>query len=87
VKYPGTYQVRILQGAGKGCGDASVDLTLGDQKVTFKTLETGHFQNFVPRALGTIKLEAGHHTLEVRPREKKGAAVMDLRRVTLVRVE
>jgi arylsulfatase A len=86
VKNAGTYEVRILQGAGKGCGDASVDVVVGEQKISFKTLETGHFQNFVPRAIGTIKLEAGHHTLEVRPREKKGAAVMDLRRVTLVRV-
>jgi hypothetical protein len=87
VKHAGTYELRILQGAGKGCGDAAVDVVVGDQKVTFKTLETGHFQNFVPRPIGTVKLEEGHHTLELRPREKKGVAVMDVRRLTLVRVE
>ena len=65
----------------------SVGHTVGEQTVTFKTLETGHFQNFVPRTIGTIKLAEGRQTLTVRPKEKKGVAVMDLRRVTLVRVE
>jgi hypothetical protein len=34
-----------------------------------------------------LELAAGTNTLTVRPVKKKGAAVMDLRRVTLERVE
>ena len=83
----GTYELRILQGAGGGCGGAAVDVAVGGQAVTFTTLDTGHFQNFVPRTIGTIKLNGGRQTLSVKPKEKKGVAVMDLRRVTLLRVE
>ncbi len=87
VTHPGTYAVEILQGAGTGCGGADVDIVVGDQTVAFTTLDTGHFQNFVPRTIGTVKLTAGPHTLAVKPRNKKGAAVMDLRRVTLIRAD
>ena len=50
-------------------------------------METGHFQSFVPREVGILTLSAGENTLTVRPVKKAGAAVMDLRRVTLERVE
>jgi hypothetical protein len=52
-----------------------------------KVQETGGFQNFVERTLGTVTLDkTGAHKLEVRPRTKPGIAVMDLRSVTLKRV-
>jgi hypothetical protein len=50
----------------------------------FVVEDTGHFQNFKPREIGTLSFEkAGRYTLEVRPRKKAAAAVMDLRAVTL----
>jgi hypothetical protein len=52
--------------------------------LTFKVEETGHFQRFIPRSIGTIKLEkAGKYTLTVKAQSKPGAAVMDLRRIVL----
>jgi len=79
----GRYRVVILQGCGKGSGGADVDFLLAGQSLKVTVQDTGHFQNFVPRDIGTIDLPAGRHTLEVRPRTKPGVAVMDLRSVTL----
>jgi arylsulfatase A-like enzyme len=81
--HAGTFTVELLQGCGKGSGGAEVEVAIGEQKLTMKVDDTGHFQRFVPRTLGTMKLEAGKHTFAVKARSKPGAAVMDLRRVTL----
>jgi arylsulfatase A-like enzyme len=52
--------------------------------LTFTVKDTGGFQNFEPRAVGTLKVEkAGRHTLTVRAKTKPGVAVMDLRQITL----
>jgi hypothetical protein len=87
VAQAGKYRVTVLQGCGKGSGGSTVALEAGAAKVEFTVEETGHFQRFVPREVGVLELAAGEHTLTVRPVKKKGAAVMDLRRVTLERVE
>jgi len=80
----GTFEVELLQGCGKGSGGAEVEVTVDGQPLTFKVEETGHFQRFVPRLLGTVKLEkAGRYTLTVKAKSKPGVAVMDVRRVTL----
>jgi arylsulfatase A len=83
----GTYAVEVLQGCGKGSGGAEVELAFAGASVVFKVEETGHFQRFVPRAIGTVKLEKGPQSLVVRAKSKPGPAVMDLRRVTLTAVE
>ena len=87
VAQAGKYRVSVLQGCGKGSGGSTVALEAGAAKVEFTVEETGHFQRFVPREVGVLELAAGETTLTVRPVKKKGAAVMDLRRVTLERVE
>jgi arylsulfatase A-like enzyme len=87
VAQAGKYRVTVLQGCGKGSGGSTVALEAGAAKVEFTVEETGHFQRFVPREVGVLELAAGENTLTVRPVKKKGAAVMDLRRVTLERVE
>jgi len=87
VAKPGKYRVSILQGCGKGSGGSTVALEVGASKAEFTVEETGHFQRFIPREVGLLDLTAGENTLIVRPLKKKGAAVMDLRRVTLERVE
>ena len=49
-----------------------------------KVEETGHFQRFVPRTLGTIKLDKpGRYTLALKAASKPGVAVTDVRRVVL----
>jgi hypothetical protein len=88
VTKPGTYAVEILQCCGKGSGGSTVDFAIGEQKLTVTVQDTGHFQNFVPRDIGKLRFEkAGTYTLSVKPTKKAGAAVMDLRQVTLKPVD
>ena len=83
----GTYRVTVLQGCGKGNGGSVVALDTQQGSCEFTVEETGHFQRFVSREVGKLTLVAGENTLTVRPVKKAKAAVMDLRRVTLERVE
>ena len=83
----GTYRVTVLQGCGKGNGGSVVALDTKQGWCEFTVEETGHFQRFVPREVGKLTLVAGENTLTVRPVKKAKAAVMDLRRVILERVE
>ena len=83
----GTYRVTVLQGCGKGNGGSVVALDTKQGSCEFTVEETGHFQRFVPREVGRLTLVAGENTLTVRPVKKAKAAVMDLRRVILERVE
>lgn len=82
---PGSFRVEILQGCGTGSGGSEVEFAVGEQKLAITVEETGGFQNFVRREIGTIKLDQpGRHTLTVKPRKKPGVAVMDLREVRIV---
>jgi hypothetical protein len=85
VEQPGKYEVRILQGCGKGQGGSEVEVQIGDQALAFTVEDTGHFQNFKERSLGVVALAAPQvHSLQIRPRSKAAAAVMDVRQVRLV---
>lgn len=83
----GEYEVDILQGCGKGHGGSQVKLQIGDQSLSFVVEETGHFQNFIWRTLGSIKLTASDAkeptTLTLTPQTKPGGAVMDVRMIRL----
>lgn len=87
LEEPGRYQVTVLQACGTGQGGSTVELDSGDARLEFVVEETGHFQRFVPREVGTLDLPAGTRRLVVTPLEKKAAAVMDLRSVTLERID
>ena len=81
---PGRYEVEILQGCGKGQGGSEAKIVIGGQTLTFTVEDTGHFQNFVPRAIGTVMIEQpGRLTLELRAVKKAKAAVMDCRQIAL----
>ncbi|MGH8246362.1 MAG: sulfatase-like hydrolase/transferase, partial [Gammaproteobacteria bacterium] len=81
---PGNFAVEVLQGCGKGSGGAEVEVSVGAAELAFVVEDTGHFQNFIPRTVGTLALTTpGPHILAVKPKTKPGVAVMDLRRVTL----
>jgi hypothetical protein len=84
IPQAGRYAVEVLQGCAKG--GSLVDVIVGEASTRFTVEDTGHFQRFVPRRIGVLDLPAGKTTLAVKPFEKKGAAVMDLRRVSLIRV-
>jgi arylsulfatase A-like enzyme len=82
----GQYAVEVLQGCGKGSSGSQVEVTVGEKPLNFYVEETGHFQRFVPRQVGVLDLPQGKTTVSVKVLQKKGGAVMDLRRLTLVRV-
>ena len=83
VKHGGRFEVIALQGCGKGSGGSEVEFAIGDQVLKMTVRDTGGFQNFVERNIGTMNLESGRHALTVKPLTKPGLAVMDLRSVTL----
>ena len=86
ITQPGKFRVEILQGCGNGSGGSEVEFSVGEQKLAITVEETGGFQSFVRRDVGTIELaQAGRFTLVVKPRKKPGVAVMDLREVRLIR--
>ncbi len=82
--HKGVFDVELLQACGKGSGGAEIEVTVAGQTLTMKVEDTGHFQRFVPRTIGTVKLNEGEPvTLAVRAKTKPGPAVMDLRRIML----
>jgi arylsulfatase A-like enzyme len=88
VETPGQYKVEVLQGCGKGSGGAEVELATGDEKVTFTVKDTGGFQMFETRDVGTLNIaKAGRYTLTVKAKTKPGVAVMDLRQIVLTPVK
>lgn len=83
----GEYEIDILQGCGKGHGGSQVKLQIADQSLEFVVEETGHFQNFIWRTLGSVKLVAGNGkeltALTLTPQTKPGGAIMDVRAIRL----
>jgi hypothetical protein len=57
VTKPGTFAVEVLQGCGGGQGGSEVRLAVGEQVLTFTVEDTGGFQNFKARAVGTLKAD------------------------------
>ncbi|MBS0263351.1 MAG: sulfatase-like hydrolase/transferase [Planctomycetes bacterium] len=86
VQTPGKFQVEIVQGCGNGSGGSEVEFAVGDQKIVMTVQETGGFQNWRRREIGSLNIDrAGRHTLTVKPLKKPGVAVMDLQEVKLIR--
>ncbi len=85
VAKAGRYEVEMLQGCSGGGSEVAVEIA--GQTLTFTVENTGAFQHFIARTIGTVDLLAGRPTLAVKPRARKGGAVMDLRQVTLRPVE
>ncbi len=84
VEKGGTFTVEVLQGCGKGSGGSEVELAVGAEKLAFTVKDTGGFQAFEAREVGTLKVEkAGRYTMTVKAKTKPGAAVMDLRQIVL----
>jgi acetyl esterase/lipase len=81
---PGKFDLHVLQGCGKGQGGSEVAVTVGKQSVDFIVEDTGHFQNFKDRVIGSVELDApGVYALDIRVKKKAANAVMDIRQVRL----
>ncbi|QDV12082.1 hypothetical protein CA51_19580 [Rosistilla oblonga] len=85
VSQPMEFQVEVLQGCGKGHGGSTVAIELAGKTVRFVVEDTGHFQNFKPRQIGTIRVDAaGDYSLDLRAIEKVKGAVCDIRQIRLI---
>mgnify|MGYP001162245858 FL=1 len=80
----GMFDVEIHQGCGKGQGGSLVAFEVAGQKLNFTVKDTGHFQNFVPRRVGTVRLAKGEHRFWIKPVKKARNAIMDVRRIRLI---
>jgi arylsulfatase A len=85
VPRAGKLDVEVLQACGKGSGGSEVEIAVtGQPPLTMKVEETGHFQRFVPRTIGSLTFAApAKVTLTVSAKTRPGAAVMDLRQIVL----
>lgn len=84
VTKPGKFEVEVLQGCGTGQGGSEASVTIAGQALPFTVEDTGHFQNFKPRTVGTVQIDQpGRLTLELRAVKKAKAAVMDCRQIVL----
>ena len=78
----GDYDVHILQGCGSGSAGSRVAARVGDEQVDFAIEETGHFQRFVWRQVGVLKLpKKSQLTLSLHVQHKPHNAVGDVRQI------
>jgi hypothetical protein len=90
VTTPGTFDVEVLQGCGKGQGGSTMGVVFdagsgaSETKLGFTVEDTGGFQQFRPRVIGRVKLAAGDHTLRIAPERIAKGAACDIRQVQLV---
>jgi arylsulfatase A len=83
IEKAGDFRVTLRFGCGNGSGGSEVDISIAGQTLPFTVKETGGFQNWQEAELGKVTLPAGRQTLSIKPKVKKGAAVMDVQLVTL----
>jgi len=92
VAAPGTFDVEVLQGCGKGQGGSTMSVVFdagsgaAEAKLGFTVEDTGGFQQFRPRVIGRVKLAIGDHTLRIAPERIAKGAACDIRQVRLLPV-
>tara|TARA_R110002072_G_scaffold233795_1_gene391388 strand:+ start:71285 stop:72076 length:792 start_codon:yes stop_codon:yes gene_type:complete len=88
ISQPAEFEVEILQGCGKGQGGSVVEIEIAGSKCQFEIEDTGHFQNFKARKVGTVRVEkAGDFSLRIRTVKKAKVAACDIRQIRLLPVE
>jgi hypothetical protein len=88
ISQPTEFEVEVLQGCGKGQGGSTVEIEIAGSKVEFKIEDTGHFQNFKPRKIGTVRVaKSGEFQLKIRAIKKAKNAVCDIRQIRLLPVK
>lgn len=87
VDRPGSYEIEVWQGCGKGQGGSDVTVEVNEMKFPFVVEETGHFQIFIPRRVGRVQFaKSGVYSLAIKPERKQAGAVMDISQVRLLPV-
>jgi len=88
VTKPGTFEVEVWQGCGKGQGGSDVAVEIAGTTLPFVVEETGHFQIFLPRRIGRVQVSTpGVQSLAIKPRRKQAGAIMDVREVRLIPID
>ena len=88
ITQPAEFEVEILQGCGKGQGGSIVEIEIAGSKCQFEIEDTGHFQNFKARKVGTVRVDkAGDFPLKIRTIKKAKVAACDIRQIRLLPVE
>lgn len=88
ISQPAEFEVEILQGCGKGQGGSIVEIEIAGSKCQFEIEDTGHFQNFKSRKVGTVRVvKAGNFPLKIRTIKKAKVAACDIRQIRLLRVK
>jgi hypothetical protein len=83
VVTPGEYEVVLTQGCGRGDGGSRAVLETGGASFEFAVEDTGGYQNWLEKPLGTVRFDrAGRNELRVRVL-KKSKGIMDIRRIVL----
>jgi hypothetical protein len=87
VTRPGTYEVEMSHGAGKGQG-GDILLEVNGAKFSFATADTGDIHKHTGLRVGTVTFAApGDYSLAVKPQKKYGGAIMDIDAVNLLPVD
>jgi hypothetical protein len=88
ITQPADFEVEILQGCGKGQGGSTVEIEIAGSKCQFEIEDTGHFQNFKPRTVGTVRVaKPGNFPLKIRTIKKAKVAACDIRQIRLLPVK
>ena len=88
ITHPTEFEVEILQGCGKGQGGSTVEIEIAGSKCQFEIEDTGHFQNFKARKVGTVLVEkTGEFPLKIRTIKKAKVAACDIRQIRLLPVK
>lgn len=88
ISQPAEFKVEILQGCGKGQGGSIVEIEIAGSKCQFEIEDTGHFQNFKARKVGTVRVaRAGEFPLKIRTIKKAKVAACDIRQIRLLPIE
>jgi len=84
VSQPGDFTVNLLYACEPGSGGSDYTLAIGDKTLKGKVDETGNWADYKTVKVGTINIEkAGLATVTVKPNNKTGVGVMNLRAITL----
>ncbi|MBN2578087.1 MAG: alpha-L-fucosidase [Pirellulales bacterium] len=83
IKRPGTFRVKVIFACEDGVEGGRYAVEIAGQKLTGTVESTGDWTMFETADLGTVRLDAGRHTLVVRPVEIPHGALMNLQAVVL----
>lgn len=90
VREAGTYSMAVLQGCGKGQGGSDAMISLRrdgvvEGQLSFRTIDTGHFQNFRWNHLGFVDIKSGAYELRLEALRIAEMALFDVRAIHLVK--